>query len=260
MKRILLIFIFCTIYLVNGAVGQQMYNIQQVDLKNSCADSCKNSAVHKFKPSQLIAPVALISFGAIGSQIDDIKEFDFGISRIDEHKSFVVEDVTQYVPAASYYVLKLSGVESRHNYRDATVILAASYCIAGVTAKITKELVGMERPNGYDNKSFPSGHSTIAFAGAEFLRMEYKDVSPWIGVAGYAVATGTALGRIRHNEHWFTDLLAGAGVGILSTKVAYWVYPPIQRLLFKNCRKERAFIGIPYYNGESAGVSLALSF
>lgn len=97
--------------------------------------------------------------------------------------------------------------------------------------------------------------------------MEYKDVSPWIGVAGYAVATGTALARIGHNEHWLTDVIAGAGIGILGTKAAYWIYPWVQELLFEKIFKcspsgcnDTAFMGFPYYDGTGAGVSLAFRF
>lgn len=220
--------------------------------------------MHEFHLKQLVAPVALIGIGAVGTAIDDFKEIDFGL-RKHHDGGFVAEDITQYVPSAAFYALKLSGVKSAHNYRDATVILAASYCITAVATKLVKVAADVERPNGYDNKSFPSGHAAVAFMGAEFLRMEYKDASPWIGIAGYAVATGTALARIRHNEHWFTDVLAGAGVGILGTKTAYWIYPHVQKLLFGKAMERRgeqmcSFMGLPYYNGESAGLSLALQF
>lgn len=223
-----------------------------------------DATIYKFSPRQLIAPAALIGIGAIGSAIDDFKELDFGL-RKPHDGGFVFEDVTQYVPAAGFYALKLSGVQSAHNYRDATVILAASYCITAVATKLVKVVADVERPNDMDNNSFPSGHSAVAFMGAEFLRMEYKDVSPWIGVAGYAVATGTALARIGHNEHWFTDLLAGAGVGILGTRAAYWIYPQVQKILFGKAMERKgeqgySFMSLPYYNGESAGLSLALQF
>ena len=231
----------------------------------------------RFSPAQLLAPAALLAVGAIGSTIDDFKEIDFGLAERKHHGSqvgathhsggFVAEDVLQYVPAASYYALKLSGVKSVHDYRDASVILAASYGMTAVTTKLLKEVSRVQRPNGVDDKSFPSGHSAVAFMGAEFLRMEYRDASPWIGIAGYAVATGTALARVGHNEHWITDVIAGAGTGILCTRVAYWIYPSLQRLLFGKifkCNgragKDMAFIGLPYYDGTSAGISLAMGF
>ncbi len=261
--------------LVPGKVcAQWMVQRDSLSVKG-CESVCKGGEAHKFRGTQLIAPAALLAVGAIGSGIDDFKEIDFGLADRGHHGSqggevhhsggFVVEDVVQYVPAAGFYALKLSGVKSVHNYRDASVILVASYGITAVATKVVKEIAGVQRPNGVDDKSFPSGHSAVAFMGAEFLRMEYKDVSPWIGVAGYAVATGTALARIGHNEHWLTDVIAGAGIGILGTRVAYWIYPSVQRLLFGKIFKckdmgNTAFMGLPYYDGTGAGVSLALRF
>ena len=84
-----------------------------------------------------------------------------------------------------------------------------------------KSLTKFERPDGSSNKSFPSGHTATAFAGAEFLWQEYKDKFIWYGISGYVVATGTRVFRIINNKHWLTDVAAGAGIAILSTKIAY---------------------------------------
>jgi len=84
------------------------------------------------------------------------------------------------------------------------------------------------RPDSSNRLSFPSGHTAQAFISAEFLRQEYKDISPWIGVAGYAVAVGTGFLRRYNNKHWLNDVIAGAGVGILSTHLSYWLYPKIK--------------------------------
>ena len=75
---------------------------------------------------------------------------------------------------------------------------------------------------------------TTAFAAAEFMRQEYKDVSPLYGIAGYGAATITGILRLYNNKHWVSDVVAGAGFGILSTRLAYWIYPVIKRKLFKD--------------------------
>ena len=219
-----------------------------------------------FRPAHLVAPVALFGAGVIGNSIDAVKEFDFGFSgsgSSNVHKGFVFEDVTQYVPAAGYYMLRLGGIKSAYNYGDATVMLALSYAINAVATKAIKEIADVQRPNGADNNSFPSGHSSISFMGAEFLRLQYKDTTPWIGIAGYAVATGTAVARVAHNEHWVTDVMAGAGVGILSSRVAYWIYPWVQEKIVHKIfkpKKDIALMGLPYCSGNGAGISLAMSF
>ena len=93
---------------------------------------------------------------------------------------------------------------------------------AGV-AWVRKHSVKEERPDGTDDRAFPSGHSTIAFAGAHALHKEYGHLSPWISVAGYTVATFTAVDRVARNRHHWYDAVAGAAIGILGTEAAYWL-------------------------------------
>ena len=76
------------------------------------------------------------------------------------------------------------------------------------------------RPDGSDNLSFCSGHSAAAFTFAEVLHQEFKE-KPWIAISGYALATSVAAMRIANNKHWLSDVLVGAGIGMLSTKLIY---------------------------------------
>jgi membrane-associated phospholipid phosphatase len=98
----------------------------------------------------------------------------------------------------------------------------------GITAEITKHLTHRLRPNKADYLSFPSGHTSLAFMGAEFMAQEYDAKSPWYGVLAYGVATTTGVFRMYNRDHWFSDVVAGAGVGMLSTKLAYLIYPSIR--------------------------------
>jgi membrane-associated phospholipid phosphatase len=107
-----------------------------------------------------------------------------------------------------------------------------SNLVMGITVQSIKNITKVQRPEGFGKNAFPSGHTATAFAGAEFLRQEYKEVSPWYGIAGYAVATTTGILRMYNNMHWFRDVVAGAGFGILSTKLAYWLEPIIANKLF----------------------------
>lgn len=112
--------------------------------------------------------------------------------------------------------------------------MATSYLLVSGTVLGLKSVTNVERPDGSSNNSFPSGHTATAFAGAEFLWQEYKDQSIWYGIAGYVVATGTGLFRIYNDRHWLTDVAAGAGIGILCTKTAYW----FSRVFKKCCLKK----------------------
>jgi membrane-associated phospholipid phosphatase len=78
--------------------------------------------------------------------------------------------------------------------------------------EILKLAVGRERPNGQDNKSFPSGHTSNAFAMASVVQQHYG----WkIGVPAYALAGLMGASRIHQDKHWLSDVVAGAGLGLI---------------------------------------------
>jgi hypothetical protein len=218
----------------------------------------------KFSYKQLIVPGVLIGYGVFGIKNDQLISFNTQLRAevkedIDEKTS--IDDFSQWVPAASVFALDAFGVKAKHNLRDRTVIFATSYAIMATTVFALKSVTHVERPDGTSNNSFPSGHTATAFAGATFLWEEYKDKSIWIGVAGYAVATGTGLFRIYNNRHWLTDVAAGAGIGILSTKIAYWLNPVITKTIFGNKEQKRPTAMImPFYDGRTAGIGFAKTF
>jgi len=218
----------------------------------------------KFNYKQLIIPGVLIGYGVIGIGNDQLLSFNHQIKAevtedIDE--KITIDDFSQYAPAASVYALNAFGVKGKNNMRDRSVIFVTSYVIMASTVLGLKSISHVERPDGSSNNSFPSGHTATAFAGAEFLWQEYKDKSIWYGIAGYAVATGTGLFRIYNNRHWLTDVAAGAGIGILSTKIAYWMNPYITKKLFKSSSENKSTsMIIPFYNGQQYGLGFVKVF
>lgn len=226
-------------------------------------DSLKVDSVKTFHFKKLIVPATLIGYGLIGIESDQLKLFNTQLRdevKEDIDEKITIDDFSQYAPAVSVYALNAFGIEGKSNLRDRSVILATSYVLLSSSVLGLKSLTHIERPDGSSNNSFPSGHTATAFAGAEFLWQEYKDKSIWYGVAGYAVATGTGLFRIYNNRHWLTDVVAGAGIGILSTKIAYWMNPYVTRKLFGNKEiKATSFIA-PSYDGKTFGISFIKTF
>ena len=217
---------------------------------------------YRFKPLQLAVPVTLLGVGLIGCESDWLKYQNKEIrDELQENidSKFTIDDFSQYAPMAATYGLNLCGLKGKHGYGDLTIILGTAYALMGITVNSLKSTTRVLRPDGSSRNSFPSGHTATAFMGAELLRREYWDVSPWIGVAGYAVAAGTGFFRMYNNRHWLTDVVAGAGVGILSVEAAYWLYPVISKTFFRRRYLKNTFIS-PYLSNESKGVTCAITF
>ena len=128
-----------------------------------------------------------------------------------------------FPPVVSAYTLKAAGVDSRSTWKRLLVNSATSFAINAAFTYGLKYTVKSTRPDGTDNHSFPSGHTSFAFFGAAILDKEFRRVSPWISVAGYSVAAVTAVDRVRRNRHHWADVLAGAAIGVLSVEAGYWL-------------------------------------
>lgn len=192
------------------------------------ADSLSCSFDHSFSLRQAIAPAALLTAGASISFTSLHERWDIPLhdwSQQDGHARAELENMVQYLPGASVLIFKACGMESRHGWRDLVSIGAGASLTAFALNTGMKYSLGVERPYPGVYNSFPSGHTVTAFVGAEILRREYGDDYPAVAVAGYAVAAGVGAMRICNNRHWASDVLAGAGVGILSASIMYWLAP-----------------------------------
>jgi len=233
---------------------------QKILTIDSVAVAKKENLKFNYKP--IIIPSVLIGYGVVGLVSDDLKDFNLGIRNEvtdDIDGKITIDDYSQYAPALSVYALNLCGIKGKNNLRDRSIILGTSYLLLSGTVLGLKSLTKVERPDGSGFNSFPSGHTATAFAGAEFLWQEYKDVSVWYGISGYIVATGTGFFRIYNNKHWLTDVAAGAGIGILSTKVAYWIFPYVNKHIFNSQKNGTTGMVAPFYNGNQMGVGMILN-
>lgn len=132
------------------------------------------------------------------------------------------DDYMQYAPAAVMLGLKAFGVEGRSSWGRMLVSDAFSAVVMGSLVNTLKQTTHVVRPDGSNDHSFPSGHTATAFMTATMLTKEYGHKSPWVGIGAYSVATATGLMRMANNKHWLSDVLTGAGIGILSTEIGYY--------------------------------------
>ena len=167
------------------------------------------------------------------------------------NRNTALNNVSNYVTkfGGIYEVITVAGIGaygliSKNNKLAHTALLSSqAYITSGALTIVLKFLSGRTRPSYYpagveaeprflgpfqkslmnsdrshDNSSFPSGHSTVAFAVATVFATEYKD-KPIVPVIAYSAASLISISRITQNKHWVTDVFTGAAIGYLSGKL-----------------------------------------
>lgn len=172
------------------------------------------------------AGAALTTSGALLTFQPEMKQVAIDIknyAQSDSHHRLTFDNYLQFAPVLAAPALSACGLNSVHTLPKMIALEGASVLLGFTFVQATKEAFHIKRPSGVGINSFPSGHTYIAFVGAETLRKEYGEEYPWLAVAGYAVATLVGTMRIYNDRHWAGDVLAGAGLGILSVNITYWI-------------------------------------
>jgi len=170
----------------------------------------------------LAVPMAMVGYGLLCESGNGYpSSYDVKNWRDKNFSSFStkIDDATVFVPAAIVYGLDLLNVKSTNDPLNQTILFAKTSFITMAIVYSLKYTTNVARPDGSDNQSFPSAHTAMAFAYATVLDKEFKNT--WISIAGYSVATATGAMRILNDKHWFSDVVVGAGLGILSTNLVY---------------------------------------
>jgi membrane-associated phospholipid phosphatase len=257
-NAIVLIFVLATTFRV---AAQDTIRNSNIALQDSIIGKTNDKA-YKLDYRHLIAPTIFIGYGIVSLESDGLKQLNFSTrDELGEHqpKHITLDNYTQYAPAAMVYGLNAVGIKGKHNFRDRTIIYATSQLISAAFVVPLKHIVKEERPDGSNNLSFPSGHTATAFSSAQFMFREYKDNNFWLSISGYSFAVFTGVYRTINDKHWVGDVVAGAGFGILSTELAYWLYPKINGLLADNEKKATTMV-MPFYQNKSFGIGLVKNF
>jgi membrane-associated phospholipid phosphatase len=214
------------------------------------------------KPLALIPPAVLVAYGFSSFVITPIRRIDFWVQgryyQYTPKFNTTAESYFLFAPVVMVYGLNLVGIEGKNRFIDRTALLGLSAAILGGTELTLKHVTHRLRPNLADYYSFPSGHTGAAFLAAEFLAQEYGYKSPWYTVTGYTFAVATGIFRMANRDHWFSDVVAGAGFGMLSAKAAYLVYPYIRNALTHTDKKGRKATLVPTYQDGVPGLSFAM--
>ena len=169
-----------------------------------------------------------------------------------------IDNYTQYFGPFMATGLKIAGVEGRSDWGRYIASTAMSYAIMAAFVNSIKYTAKELRPDGSTRNSWPSGHTATAFVGATILHKEYGLTrSPWYSVAGYGVATATGVMRVLNNRHWVSDVLSGAGIGIMSGELGYAlsdVFFKGRGLLRGDISSNRSIIDHPSFFSVSMGI------
>ncbi len=169
-----------------------------------------------------------------------------------------IDDYSQFFGPVLTTGLKLGGVEGRSDWGRYLASAAMSYGIMAILVNSIKYTASEMRPDGSTRNSWPSGHTATAFVGATILHKEYGLTrSPWYSVAGYAVATATGVMRVLNNRHWVSDVLSGAGIGMISGELAYALSDVLFKkrgLLRGDISGEKSIIDHPSFFSVSMGM------
>lgn len=224
--------------------------------------SLHSDSVHQFNFSYadkkrgitpFIAPAVLIAGGTILHFSDwkyDIDQWRWN----NFNYTGDVDDYLRFAPIASVYMLNAVGVKGKNNLGNQTAILAKSMLLTTLITKGLKSTLDVKRPTG-DSGSMPSGHTSIAFTAAHWMHREYGEISAWYSIGAYACAVTTGIMRVAKGGHWASDVLVGAGIGILATEFIYLTHQ------YKWQRKHLKTLNIfPFKTGRQKGLALVYRF
>jgi hypothetical protein len=204
-----------------------------------------------------ILPASFITLSVVMNNSHFEKQLTENIrNKVGHDYHFPIDDYTQYVPIVQMYLADVLGVPAKNHWFDQSKYLFLSNLLSATVTHSIKRLVDKERPYGGPH-SYPSGHTTLAFTNAAVLHHEFRDTAPLLAWSGYLLATTTGVFRIINHKHWMSDVLAGAGIGILATELVYY-FEPFRN--FNPIKKWKQTTLIPQLGPNQYGLSLSYQF
>ena len=185
-----------------------------------------------------------VVFGAVAVVDKPVQRFSVRLMDNNPGLQNFADQVTQFGGIYEFYTLAgfgAYGLVFKSNKMKTTTLLATqAYITGGAIETVIKFISGRTRPTYYTsgiepepkflgpfartmrnangqkvNSSFPSGHTTVAFAAATVFAKEYNN-TPIIPIIAYSAASIIGLSRIAENVHWASDVFVGATLGYLA--------------------------------------------
>lgn len=218
------------------------------------------------------------AFGALSLADKPVQKFALNLRNHNPSLQNVSKYVTNFGGTYEAYILGGLGaygfVFKNEKMQTTTLLATQAYITGGVIESVLKFVSGRQRPYVTDstmvqasptfhgplyrtprdpngnktNSSFPSGHTTVAFAAATVFAMEYRN-KPLVPILAYSAATLIGLSRITENKHWSTDVLTGAAVGYLTGRLVVNNYHRYAKLKAPQQKKNTVTFNLQYNNG-----------
>jgi len=171
-----------------------------------------------------IVPTILIGYGI--STIKNNGIYSSYQAKQDLQKNFPnfhtdIDDFLIYAPFVELALAYGLQVKGNHDFLNTGILIVKAEAINTFLVFGLKKITKQERPDGSNSYSFPSGHAAHAFLAASIIHSELRHRSQWYGIGAYTIATSVGVLRMLNNKHWQSDVIAGAGFGILSSHLAY---------------------------------------
>ena len=174
-----------------------------------------------------ILPAALITTGAL--DISDHFIIPDGAIKEERDEDFphfhtTIDNYLQFAPMLAGYAMLVNNPQ--HRFWPYTEKVVLTEVMLNALVQPVKHITKEPRPDTGAPNSFPSGHTTEAFAGATIFCDEFAQHNTWLTVTAYTSATAVGALRVLNNRHWANDVIAGAGFGILSAKLSELIIEP----------------------------------
>lgn len=166
-----------------------------------------------------------------------------------------IDDILQHAPIGMVYLMDWSVGSKKEKVAMHTRHMLVTQGLTLVTVRLAKEIFNVRRPRG-GSLAFPSGHTSYAFASAGVFYQSFKEDHPILAYSGYLPAIIVGAYRMIKDEHWISDVLVGAGTGILFSHLSYHLNIWDSRTVREKGRKH-AQLSIGLTN---SGVGLAVNF